>query len=215
MARYLIDYVKQTTTTQGNGSTYSLTGTVTNFDSFVDGATALVGAGPWTGDKFFYYCTDNAGTWEAGFGELLDLATDTIGRTAADVLNSSSGPGVLINWPDTSSKDIFSWLPADYINDHLMILEFQSFTDADDTPSVKGGLNFKTANTGATTITDFDDGIDGQTIFVIINDANTTIDFTASGLKGNAGSDWTPGSGDTMRCTYDGTDWYCVIDNTS
>jgi hypothetical protein len=93
---------------------------------------------------------------------------------------------------------------------------FQAFTDADDTPSVAGYINFKTANTGATTITDFDDGFDGQTIKVIINDANTTIDFTASGLKGNAGADWSPTTGDHMTCTYDGTDWFCdVSDNTA
>ncbi len=53
-----------------------------------------------------------------------------------------------------------------------------TFADADATPSVAGGGKvFITANTGATTITDFDDGRAGQEIVVIINDGNTTIDF--------------------------------------
>lgn len=95
----------------------------------------------------------------------------------------------------------------------------QSFTDQDATPSVKTTARygiFKTANTVGTTITDFDDGYTGQVIYVIINDANTTIDFTASGLKGNVGADWSPTTGDHMTCFYDGTDWYCdVSDNTA
>jgi hypothetical protein len=95
----------------------------------------------------------------------------------------------------------------------------QTITDQDATPSVKNSSQytlFKTANTVATTITDFDDGEIGQVVRVIINDANTTIDFTASGLKGNAGVDWSPTTGDHMTCVYDGTDWYCDIsDNTA
>lgn len=92
---------------------------------------------------------------------------------------------------------------------------FQTFGANDATPSVASGRNFATANTSATTITDFDDAKDGQEIVVWINDANTTIDFTSSGLKGNGGVDWSPASGDHMRCTYNGTDWLCeVFDNT-
>lgn len=92
----------------------------------------------------------------------------------------------------------------------------QNFTDADATPSVAQGMYFKTANTGGTTITDFNDGFTGQVIKVIINDANTTIDFTGTNLKGNGGVDWTPGSGDHMTCIFDGTNYYCDIsDNTA
>lgn len=88
--------------------------------------------------------------------------------------------------------------------------------DQDATPSVAGLKILTTANTLATTITDLDDGIVGQTVIVKIGDGNTTIDFTASGLKGNAGADWSPAAGDHMVCTYDGTDWLCVVsDNTA
>ena len=92
----------------------------------------------------------------------------------------------------------------------------QTFTAGDTSPSVVGHNLFQTANTGSTTITDFDDGRVGQRIDVLIQDANTTIDFTASGLKGNAGVDWTPTTGDSMYCVYDGTDWFCIVsDNTA
>ena len=91
-----------------------------------------------------------------------------------------------------------------------------SFTSTDATPSVKGRNAFKTANASATTITALDDGVEGQQVTVLINDANTTIDFTGTTLKGNAGGDWSPGSGDHMVCTKIGSNWYCQIsDNTA
>ena len=90
-----------------------------------------------------------------------------------------------------------------------------SLSDSDATPSVADGNIFKTANTGATTITNFDNGVTGKRITVIIGDANTTIDFTDTNLKGNGGADWSPTTNDHMTCVYDGTNWYCdVSDNT-
>jgi len=95
-------------------------------------------------------------------------------------------------------------------------IAFRTLTDQDATPSVKGGLNFITANTVGTTITDFDDGVDGQAIRVVINDANTTVDFTGTNLKGNTGADWSPAQYDHLTAVYDGTYWYCdVSDNTA
>ena len=86
------------------------------------------------------------------------------------------------------------------------------FADGDATPNVYDKELFKTANTGATTITDFEDGYENQKITVVINDANTSIDFTGSNLKGNGGVDWSPSAGDHMTCVYDGEQyWYCTI----
>ena len=88
---------------------------------------------------------------------------------------------------------------------------FVTFATANATPSVGGARKFRTANLTPTTITAFDDGKPGQEILVKIGDANTTIDFTGTTLKGNAGSNWSPGSGDFMTCTFDGTNWLCQI----
>ena len=97
-----------------------------------------------------------------------------------------------------------------------VLYERITWADADATPSVANGAYFVTANTGATTITDLDDGVVGQVVFVEIADANTTIDFTASGLRGNVGVDWSPTTGDHMTCIYNGTDWLCTVsDNTA
>lgn len=86
-----------------------------------------------------------------------------------------------------------------------------AFTANDTTPSVAKGRNFETANTGATTITALDDGFKGQEVTIIFNDANTTVDFTGTTLKGNAGADFTASAGDSMKCLFDGTNWICAV----
>lgn len=92
----------------------------------------------------------------------------------------------------------------------------ESFTDADATPSVATGqVAYQTANTGATTITDFDDGYEGQTILVVL-DANTTVDMSAnSNIRGNTGSDFAAAANDAIRCTLVGTTWYCTVINAA
>lgn len=62
-----------------------------------------------------------------------------------------------------------------------------AFVSGDTTPSVAGGDNWRCANAGATSITYFDDGMDGQQILVRL-DANTTIVHNNSFIraKGNA-----------------------------
>ena len=88
-----------------------------------------------------------------------------------------------------------------------------TFTDGDGTPSVIGATQFKTGNTNPTTITFFDGGIAGQEILVAFNDANTTIDFTDTNLRGNNRSDWTPSQYDHMKCFFDGSRWLCTVSN--
>ena len=85
----------------------------------------------------------------------------------------------------------------------------QAFTAQDATPSVAQGMYFKTANASGTTITMFDDGFTGQVIKVIINDANTTVDFTGTNLKRVGSADWSPAIYSQMECVFDGTDWFC------
>ncbi len=101
------------------------------------------------------------------------------------------------------------------IKDNHLNSPFQTFADGDTTPSVMYGEFFQTSNTLATKITNFDDGYPGKRIYVKFNDNNTTVDFTATNLKGNAGIDWIPAQGDHMECIFDGTNWLCMVsDNT-
>ena len=91
--------------------------------------------------------------------------------------------------------------------------EITAFTVDDPTPDVGDGNFFKTANDNATTITAFDGGSNGQSIYIVVDDANTTIDFTGTNLKGNGGVDWTPSANDHMTCIKDDTNWFCTISN--
>jgi len=83
------------------------------------------------------------------------------------------------------------------------------------TPTVQYVTEFVTANTVATSITNFTDGVDGQEITVRVNDANTTFDFTSSSLKGNVGVDFLATSGDVLFAKKQGSNWYCTICNIS
>ena len=88
-----------------------------------------------------------------------------------------------------------------------LVFASSTFADGDADPSVATETLFYTANTGATDITDFDNGTTGQIIYIIITDGFT--DFTdGSGLELNGGVDWdTSGADDSITFIYDGTDW--------
>jgi hypothetical protein len=79
------------------------------------------------------------------------------------------------------------------------------------TPSVSNSVLCVTANTSATAITNFTDGVQGQEICVRVNDANTTFDFSGTNLKGNNGVDYVATSGDVIFAKRIGTNWYCTI----
>lgn len=79
------------------------------------------------------------------------------------------------------------------------------------TPSIAGATVFNTANTLATGITNFTNGWRGQEFAVLITDANTTIKFSSGNIHGNGGVDWAATNGSNMKCTYDGSHYYCLI----
>jgi hypothetical protein len=92
-----------------------------------------------------------------------------------------------------------------------------AFTDGDTSPDVSAGAVFITANSGATTIDTFDTELtNGKMIFVIVNDANTTFDFTSSTLEGVA-NDYTASNGELLIFVYTTVDskWhYCGFPKT-
>ncbi len=81
-----------------------------------------------------------------------------------------------------------------------------TIADGDTTPDLTGAERWITANTGSTTITDVTMGY-GETKIMVINDNNTTVDFTQSALTGNAGVSFSGSNGDVIewRRHFDGT----------
>lgn len=124
----------------------------------------------------------------------------------AEFANIYDNPMSLIS-PCTATFDVAGHTLSDAVFTNTVV----TFTANDATPSVASGTVFKTANTVATTITMFDGGSDGQFVWIVIADANTTFDFTGTNLKGNAGADWVPTTGDSLQAVFLNPLWYCHI----
>jgi len=91
----------------------------------------------------------------------------------------------------------------------------RQFTNADDTPSVtQQGAVYRTNNSGATTITDFDNGTPGQRFMLRFQDANTTIDCSSNAnitRVDSPESDITGASGDWCDIWDDGGVWFIIF----
>ena len=140
-------------------------------------------------------------------------ATDTIVggcRIHNKVATTPQRYGVNDNSTSTLiSQDVsFKWNSSGAINGWL-----KAIPDGDTGPNVRSMNAMRTANTGATTISNFIGGREGQRINIIVKDANTTFDFTGSNLKGNGGANLAATLNDSIHCVYDGTNWYCTISN--
>jgi hypothetical protein len=81
--------------------------------------------------------------------------------------------------------------------------------------SVNTAAIYTVTNGGATTLSSLINGTSGQRVTLVFGDANTTVDFTGTTLKGNAGVDWSPAANDHMTCVFDGTNWYCDVSETA
>lgn len=104
-----------------------------------------------------------------------------------------------------SLSDLVQW--ASQLNAFMAPLaeQPQTFTAGDTTPSVLGAEYFEFANSGATSVTNFDDGVKGQVICLKL-DANTTIVHDATKIKLAKGANITGTADDllVLRCGSDG-----------
>ena len=97
----------------------------------------------------------------------------------------------------------------------LQAYDILTLTDGDTTPDISGYSNVVTANTGATTITNFDNpDANGQDLKITFGDANTTIQHNANiDLMGPitgtpADDDLGPmAAGDVLQLHYNGSKW--------
>jgi parallel beta-helix repeat protein len=138
---------------------------------------------------------------------------NTLDRTGTEVCRH----GILLEVSLTSGFVDAKGISPDCCSSGIVSNNIKLFTDGDSTPDVSDGVSniYRTANTTPTTITDFSNGYQGQVINVLIYDANTTIDFTGTPLKGNNGVDWVPSDRDWMQCTYMSGYWYCSVHDTT
>jgi len=95
------------------------------------------------------------------------------GSAAAPTFTTPSGAGDILSVLDDTTGDV----PE-------LIQIATAFSANDSTPDVSGHSFFITANTSATTITNFDNPANGKVFWLLVNDEYTTFDFTSSGLVG-------------------------------
>jgi hypothetical protein len=74
------------------------------------------------------------------------------------------------------------------------------------TPSVTDNTQFVTANSNPTTVTNFTDGFNGQRIFVLVNDTNTS--FGTGSIKTSTGGAVAATSGRVYTFIRFGNLWY-------
>jgi len=92
---------------------------------------------------------------------------------------------------------------------HLQLSNFGvEYSGGDTTPSVKNTTYMAVANGGATTITNFDDGYEGQVVTFRFLDSNTTINRNNCYLSG--GVNFTSSDADTLTLQKRGSAWYEV-----
>jgi len=77
-------------------------------------------------------------------------------------------------------------------------LQPPAFTSLAATPSINRSNMFRTANAGATSITNFTQGVEGQHLTIFIQDANTTIVHNASLIILNGGVNFVGTSGSSI-----------------
>lgn len=80
------------------------------------------------------------------------------------------------------------------------------FVPSDTTPTVRNITRFRANNTGAVTVTNFDDGQDGQEI-KILGDGFTTVDHGTT-IFTNTGADKLLAANKVYTFTKFGTNWY-------
>lgn len=149
--------------------------------------------------------------WAGNSGAgLIDANTTVKGIVSINNKNYESGTpifktsvpdGSIVQWADFHNSD---FTPVNKFSNEIVWIDGA-------TPSVAGGNLFQTSNSSPTTITNFLNGVNGQVIRLLIKDAFTTIGFTGTNLKGNAGMNWSPANGDWMECIFAGTNWYCSV----
>lgn len=135
------------------------------------------------------------------FGDSLDSWTAEFGADEGNSLsiwrNNYEDPNGLENSRFTSSAQVGK-IQIEGSWDQTVDGRLKVFADGDTDPSVAGGYYFETANSGATSITKFDDWFPGQMVFVRMGDDNTTFVRNVNTLETGTEGNITPLTGDVL-----------------
>jgi len=140
----------------------------------------------------------SASSFEASFFPFATIDTGSIGIISSSLIPNAD------NTYDLGSSDK-NW--NDLHSSGRLIYDIKTFGAGDDSPSVSGGTIFKTANTAKATgvITNFDNGVSGQQITILVSDNFTDFIHSTKKLILNGAANWTAAAaGDVITFTHNG-----------
>jgi hypothetical protein len=158
-----------------------------------------------------YGFRDNAGTIEFknSGGAWATFSGAVAGADTQVQFNNSGAFGASADFTFNDTTDLLT-LAGPIKADLFYNTSVVSFTDGDTTPTVGAGNSFVTANTGATSITNFDDGQAGQYLHIVFGDANTTLVHNVTKINLTSDSNWNFATNDAILLIKKGTVWYEV-----
>lgn len=140
---------------------------------------------------------------------LSGITVDSTGTPTAYPSNNLVGPNVYKGLSVTAAPFIGSNAGLFYGSAPRAEQEsWLTFAAADTTPSVAGGKRFVVTNAGPVSITNFDDGREGQEITLFFTDGNTTVTTANCYLSGAVNFVGT--ANDTLTLVKKGIYWYEV-----
>lgn len=134
-----------------------------------------------------------------------DVCTNTSRHTCLDNVTPTTAVPVYMNSTRTNPNLIYSASSGDRLG---------IYTSADTTPSVYGINRLSIANAGAVSITQFDDGEDGQVIALNFEDANTTVVDSAS-IQLSGSANFTSAANKTLVLMKYSTIWQQIGGSTN
>jgi hypothetical protein len=164
--------------------------TASGGDSFVAGGTANTASGQYSFAGGRRAKATHAGSFVWG-----DSTNADVSDNGADTFTVRANGGTYIQGPEIVGGALTSGVGF--------------LVDGDTTPSISGGNLFVTADTTPTTITNFDGAYVAQTITIIFNDNNTTVQDNATILL-KGGVDFAAATNDTLTLTTVLGKWYEV-----
>lgn len=115
-------------------------------------------------------------------------------------------------WDATLDKLItWDFAGSRWVNQDGILPDQQTYADGDTTPSVLATLDMDIANTGATTITNFDDEVIGQRWLLNFKDGNTTIQ-SGSNVRLAGGVNFVASADDTLELYKQRTSPFAIIE---
>lgn len=128
-----------------------------------------------------------------------------IANTATNTYNITSNPGGAFTYTIPTFNEAANLL----FRGQVSLPNTFTFADADATPSVGKGNDFTASNTGATSITTFDDGAENQIITILFTNGNTTL-VNGATLKLAGAANFVGSADDMIVLKKRSTVWYEV-----